>query len=220
MSHADAAAALFWHSRAPLDPDLQRYYHRGLLSEILHVDGATLENLLIVAFLIGLISQNVDLALHYILGRRPATSTHSAVSLTQIFSVVWDELLDDETFALHCVVELLLPAGPLLLVADRFVMESILVGRIFDAGCRGVVLPLDQVIEQFLSLWLARSSCGPLEAWLTRLAYHTNTRRKFGVHLRSVWNLHFGNLRSITSVDEVTAKQKATVWQHGFIGSS
>ena len=136
-----------------------------------------------------------------------------------MFSIVWDDLLDDETFALHCIVELLLPSGPLMLVADRFVMERILVGRILDAGGRGVVLPLDQVIEQFLSLWLARSSCGALEPWLTRLAYHENTRRKFGVHLRSVWNLHFGNLRSITSVDEVTAKQKVTVRQDGFVGS-
>ena len=219
MSHAGAVAAPFRQYHFLPDQDVQRYYHLGVLGEVLQLDGAPFENVLIVATLIGLISQNVDLALLYILGRKPANSTHSAVSVSQIFLAVWDEVLEDETFALHCVVELLLPASPLLVLADRFVMESILVGRIFDAGCRGVVMPLDEVIDQFLSLWLARSSCGPLEPWLTRLAHHTNTRRKFGVHLRSVWNLHFGNLRSVTSVDEVTARQKVTVGQHGFVGS-
>ena len=211
MSAVGAEAALFLHSECASDPDLRRYYYRVVLAKLIPVAGAKFENLLVIAVLISLISQDVDLALLYIVGQRPANSTHSTVSLSEVFSIVWDELLDDETFVLHCVVELFMPAGPLMLAAERFVMERILVGRILDAGSRGVALPLGQVIDEFLSLWLARSSCWVLEGWLTKLVYHQNTRRKFGVHLRSVWNLQLGNLRSVTSVNEDTAQEKAVV---------
>ena len=96
---------------------------------ILHVEAAKLEKLLITAVVLWLPSQDTDLALLYIVGHSPANSGHSAVSLAAVFAVVWDELLDDETFALHCVVELLLPDG-LMRTAHCFVMERILVGQI------------------------------------------------------------------------------------------
>ena len=109
--------------------------------DILHVDAAKLEKLLISAVLVWLLSQDTDLALLYIIGHRPANSAHSALTLAEVFAVVWDELFDDETFALHCVAELLLPDG-LMRTADRFVMERILVGQILKAASRGVALPL------------------------------------------------------------------------------
>ena len=195
---------------ARLHPDIRRQYLLQSLRDMLHVDEAKLEKFLIVAVLITLFTDHMDLALLYLMAQRPAQSSHSAMSLEASFLAVWDQLLDDDTFALHCLVELVLPAGPLMLIADRFAMEHILVGRIMEAASRGVTMALDQVIEQFLGLWLSRTHCGPLEAWLTNLAHHQNIRRKFGVHLRSVWNLQWGSLRTITSVDQDTARHKAT----------
>ena len=45
--------------------------------------------------------------------------------------------------------------------------------------------------------------------------HHENARRKFGVHLRSVWNLHYGSLRVMTVVDENLAAQKARRAENG-----
>ena len=217
MPPAAGGAALLQAVTAHFDPDIRRQFHLHALRDVLQVDMAKLEQVLITAMLISFLTQDLDLALYYVIGQRPAQSWHPGISLEEIFTAVWDQLLDDETFTLHCLVELLLPAGPLMLIADRFVMESILVGRIMEASTRGVTMQLDQVIEQFLGLWLARSSCAPMETWLARLAHHQNTRRKFGVHLRSVWKLHWGSLRTITSVDEDTARHKATWTQNGIV---
>ena len=188
-----------------------------LLRAILHVSTDQLDEHLITAVLISFLAQDVNLALHYLNAKRPVQSPYASFSLEEVLVIVWDDLLEDDTFALHCLVELVLPAGPLMLKAERFVMESVLVRRIMDAGRRGVTMPLDQVIEQFLSLWLQRTSCHGMEAWLTRLAYHENTRRKFGVHLRSVWNLHWGSLRTITCVDPDIGQRKASGGQNGFV---
>ena len=48
--------------------------------------------------------------------------------------VAWDELRDDDIFALHCLLELVLPAGPFMLMADLFVMETFVVRRIMDVA--------------------------------------------------------------------------------------
>ena len=215
MASLAAVAASSTDAAGQSSSDVRRDQHLEVLQSILQVDAAKLERLLITSVLVWLLSQDTDLALLYIVAHRPARSSHCEVSLANVFAVVWDDLLDDDTFALHCVVELLLPEG-LMLTADRFVMERILVGEILQAASVGVVLPLDQVIDKFLSLWLSRSSCGGLETWLSKLAHHQNTRRKFGVHLRSVWNMSHGSLRSITSVDHDSAQQKAMLWKHGW----
>ena len=195
---------------AGADPIIRRHCHLQCLGEILNVDLGKVEKFLITAVLISFLSGSVDLATLYLIAQRPARSSHPGQSVEQVLMAVWDELLDDDIFAVHCVLELVLPSGPLMLKAERFVMESILVRRILDACRLGVTMPLGQVIEQYLDLWLLRPSCHGSEPWLTRLAHHVNARRKFGVRLRSVWNLHWGSLRTITSVDEQQALQKAT----------
>ena len=92
-------------------------------------------------------------------------------------------------------------------------MEAILVGRIMDASRRGLALPLQAVIDEYIGLWMRRSVPDSLLPVLTRLAYHANARRKFGVRLRQTWNLHVGGLRTLTCVDEETAQQKVHDWE-------
>jgi hypothetical protein len=88
-------------------------------------------------------------------------------------------------------------------------MEAILVARIMEAARRGLALPLQAVVDEYLGLWMNRSVPDPLVPVLTRLTYHANTRRKFGVHLRRTWDLHIDGLRTITCHDELTAQHKA-----------
>ena len=190
--------------------EFPRLWHLHVLGEVMQADPVTLERYLIVAVLIAVIASDFDLALLYLMGRRPVQSSQHGFCIEDCLSQAWDCLLEDQTFALHCVVELLLPAGPLYMIAERFVMESILVRRVVNAASRGVTMALDEVVDVFLGLWLARTSASGHEHWLTRLAHHENSRRKFGVHLRSVWNLHCGTLRTVTPVDEATARQKAS----------
>ena len=219
MPPASLVDTVPWDEAFAADPDIQKHRHLSRLKEVLHVDCGKLEQLLITAVLISFLTGDFNLSLFFIIGQLPTQSSHFGRSVEPLLTAVWDNLLDDHTFALHCCVELVLPAGPFMMIADRFVMESILMRRVMDAATRGVTMALDQVIEQFLGLWFGRSPCVAMENWLTRLAHHQNTRRKFGVRLRAVWNLHCGTLRTITPVNEDIGRQKVSGNQNGLAGS-
>ena len=121
---------------------------------------------------------------------------------------LWPVLFDDETFAMTLALELCFSQGSCRLQAEQSIMEAILVGRIMDASRRGLALPLHAVIDEYIALWMKRSVPELLVPVLTRLTYHPNARRKFGVRLRRTWNLHIGSLRTVTCHDEHTAQQK------------
>ena len=153
---------------AGADPIFRRHCLLQCLGEILNVDLGKVDKFLITAVLISFLTRSLDLAILYLMAQRPARSSHPGQSVEQVVMAVWDDVLDDDIFALHCLLELVLPSGPLMLTAERFVMESILVRRILDACRLGVTMPLGQVIEQYLDLWLSRPSCHGSEPWPTR----------------------------------------------------
>ena len=73
-------------------------------------------------------------------------------------------------------------------------------------------MTLDRVIEEYLGLWCQRSYIPDGAAsWMAKLAYHENTRRKFGVRLRRIWNLQMGSLRVLTPTDPITGQIKACI---------
>ena len=199
---------------APLyDPDVQTFMDlraRAVrnLRVFFNCTDQTFERLLLVAMLIDILSGDFDVALHFLMTKsaRPAPSTIATFEFT--VRELWTRLLDDETFAMACALEICFSQGQCRLQAEIFIMEAILVGRIMDAARRGLVLPLQAVIDEYICLWTRRTVPEAYLPTLTRLSHHANTRRKFGVRLRTTWNLHFGGLRTFTCVDEQTAKQK------------
>ena len=116
------------------DPAIRRHCHLQSLADMLHLELARLEKHLIIVVLIRLLSEDLDLALIYFIGQRPSPSSHSYLFPEHDFVAAWDELLDDDIFALHCLLELVLPAGPFMLMADLFVMETFVVRRIMDVA--------------------------------------------------------------------------------------
>jgi hypothetical protein len=169
---------------------------------------AQLDRFLVVAMLIFFITDDFDVALHFLMTRSVKTPTSAAQTFENAVREVWPYLLDDNVFASTCALELLFAQGVLRLQADQFIMESILVGRILDATRRGLVLSLQAVIDEYMSLWMKRSVPAAIVPMLLRLTHHYNTRRKFGVRLRRIWNLHLGCLRTITCHDESDARIK------------
>ena len=199
---------------APLyDPDVQTFMDlraRAVrnLRVFFNCTDQTFERLLLVALLIDILSGDFDVALHFLMTKsaRPAPSTIATFEFT--VRELWTRLLDDETFAMACALEICFSQGQCRLQAEIFIMEAILVGRIMDASRRGLVLPLQAVIDAYIGLWTRRSVPDAYLPTLTRLSHHANARRKFGVRLRTTWNLHVGGLQTLTCVDEQTAKQK------------
>ena len=167
-----------------------------------------IDRVLVVAMLIFFITDDFDVALHFLLTRSLKIPTSAASTFEDAVREVWPLLLDDNVFASMCALELCFGEGVLRLQADQFIMETILVGRILDATRRGLVLTLQAVIDEYMSLWMKRSVPASIVPMLLRLTHHYNTRRKFGVRLRRIWNLHLGCLRTITCHDESDARIK------------
>ena len=169
-----------------------------------------LEHDLLVASLIQLMTGNFDLVLAYLLWKKSKQSSRTSSGIEDIIRSLWLHLFDDETFCMRCCVELLDGPSRVRAEADRFAMESIIVERIMQSARRGVAMPLGQVIDEFLGLWFRRTTISAvLELWIVRLAYHRNTRRKFGVRLRAVWQLHIGSLRTVTPTAPTLGREKA-----------
>ena len=178
----------------------------------------TLERFLLVAMLIDIISGDFDVALHFLITKRARPADSTTPTFESTVRELWSVLFDDDTFAMSCALELCFPQGPCRLQAEKHIMEAILVGRIMDASRRGLVLPLQAVIDEYIGLWTRRSVPDAYLPTLTRLSHHANARRKFGVRLRRTWNLHVGGLPTLTCVDEQTAKQKVHVCQRVCMG--
>jgi len=170
-----------------------------------------IDRFLVVAMLIFFITDDFDVALHFLLTRSAHSPTSAALTFEDAVREVWPLLLDDAAFASTCALELCFAQGSLRLQAEQFIMEAILVARILDVSRRGLVLTLQAVIDEYLSLWMKRSVPDSFVPMLIRLTHHHNTRRKFGVRLRRTWNLHIGGLRTITCHDESVAQIKVSV---------
>ena len=220
MSLADAVDDWLAQHWVGAEHDRRLEQHLLLLQDMLHMGRMKLEHHLVTALLISFVSHDFNLALLYILTLRPSNSANSVHGVEGALTDAWEDIVNDGTFLLHCLLELLLTVSPCSGAADRFLMDSILVRRVMDAASRGVTMALGEVIDQYIGLWMSRAHIGSSEAWLTKLAYHQNTRRKFGVRLRATWNLHCGCLRSVTCVDETLAKQKAAKVGNVPVGNS
>jgi hypothetical protein len=170
-----------------------------------------LERFLLVAALIYFISGDFDLALYYLLSKGHRLCLPPASSFKSMIDELWLVLFEEETFALTLALELCFSSGWCRIQAEQFIMEAILVGRIMDASCRGLALPLHAVIDEYIALWMNRSVPDGLVPMLARLTYHANARRKFGVRLRKTWNLHIGALRAVNCHDDQSAQQKVHV---------
>ena len=167
---------------------------------------------LLVAAVLQLMTGSFDLVLVYLLWRRSLRPRHTQGPLEGIVTHVWEHLFEDDLFCMRCCMELMDRSSAVRMSADRFAMESILVERIMQSARRGVVMTLDRAIEEFLGLWCQRSYIPDGAAsWIAKLAYHRNTRRKFGVRLRQIWNLQMGSLRLLTPTDPITGQVKAYI---------
>ena len=73
---------------------------------------------------------------------------------------------------------------PIRYRADVFLMHTCLVGLIVDQNKRGLTVDLPGAVQVYLRLWSHRPMSDRTAVALRRLAWHRNSRRRFGVLLR------------------------------------
>ena len=112
----------------------------------------TFERYLVVAMLIYFISGDFDVALHFLMTKSARSASSVSATFEGSFRDVRCVLLDDESFAMTCALELCYSQGSCRIQAEQFIMEVILVARIMEAARRGLALPLHAVVDEYLGL--------------------------------------------------------------------
>jgi hypothetical protein len=85
--------------------------------------------------------------------------------------------------------------------ADEFLVRSLVAEFISDQNSKGLTVPTDTAIEMYLRFWSHRPSALRVQENLMKLTHHRNTRRKFGVLLRSEWMLQFSVIKTARDLE-------------------
>lgn len=150
-----------------------------------------------VACTIWFLSRRPDLGVAYLLARRRRydfggydLTVQSDVALLMASYLDDDSMVADVTTALASIDD------KRRIVADAFLMHTLLVEHVIMQNRKGVVLDLDQVITLYIRLWACRPMALAVERRLSRLVWNRNDRRRFGVNLRREWALTFSTFRT------------------------
>ena len=88
------------------------------------------------------------------------------------------------------------------MLADCFLVESLLVEYIVGQNAKGLTVDLAQAIVKYLGLWSHRFCCPVLSQRLSRLVWNRGARKRFGRQLRLTWGLSIGALRQSRELAE------------------
>ena len=151
----------------------------------------------VVAVVIWMLSKRADLGLCYVLSRQQRYDLGGLdVSVPAMVALLMASYLDEE----EVQAQVLLALGALdnkhRVVADTFLMHSLLVEYMVQQSKKGIVIDLEQAIGKYIRLWACRPVAQVVERRLALLVWNRNARRRFGVNLRREWCLTVSAFRS------------------------
>ena len=173
----------------------------------------------VVAVVIWILSRRADLGAAYLVTRRRQYH-FDPYDLTRACDValLLASFLADEGIC-NSVHEALAQIGEKYrIIADTFLVHTLLVEHVIAQNRKGIVLDLEQVITKYIRLWAWRPMSDIVERRLSRLVWHRNERRRFGVSLRREWALtlsSFGTPRELRPHEirrRVPGQKNAHVW--------
>ena len=142
-----------------------------------------------------ILSRNVHLAHLYLLGRRKGRQRPLLQAGGRNVALSLAEWFVEPGTNLKVKAALREPHHPMRMLADCFLVESVLVQFIRQQNTKGLTVDLPQAIHKYLGLWAHRPCCAALARRLSRLVWHRGARHKFGQQLRKTWGLSLGCLR-------------------------
>ena len=144
----------------------------------------------VAAVTIWILSRKPHLGLCYVLSRRSRYDLGDVdLSAAPTAALLLASYLEDAAIA----AQVLLALGSLdnkhRIVADTFLIQSLLVEHVVEQNRRGIALDLEEAIGKYIRLWACRPMSQEVERRLALLVWNRNARRRFGVDLRREWCL-------------------------------
>ena len=102
------------------------------------------------------------------------------------------------------------------IVADQYLIHSMLMEFIIAQNNKGVALDLTSLISKYIRLWIHRPMTDVIKRRLAKLVWHRGARRRFGVNLRREWGLAFNKFedsRELTK-DQIVTKVSDSLKQY------
>ena len=163
-----------------------------------------------VSLMIWFLSKSSDLGMAYVLSRGQEydlgdVDLHSKASVA-LFMVSWLAEASVRN-ALHAGLSSMENQGRM--VADQFLMHSLLMEFIVAQNRKGVALDLTSLIAKYIRLWTHRPIPDVIKRRLAKLVWHRGTRRRFGVNLRREWSLCFNKFEDARELTKPQIRQKA-----------
>lgn len=162
-----------------------------------------------VSLMIWFLSKNSDLGMAYVLSRGQEydlgdVDLYSRASVA-LFMVSW---LADQSVrhSLHAGLASLDDQGRM--VADQFLLHSMLMEFIVTQNRKGVALDLTSLIAKYIRLWTHRPIPDVIKRRLAKLVWHRGTRRRFGVNLRREWGLCFNKFEDARDLTKTQIMEK------------
>lgn len=87
--------------------------------------------------------------------------------------------------------------------ADTFLVSSLVAEFVRAKNEEGLTVTASSLLHQYMHLWSYRPCCELVRARLAKLAYHTNTRRKYCVWFRQQFSISLGNFKPPRAMSRV-----------------
>ena len=160
-----------------------------------------------VSLMIWFLSKSSDLGMVYVLSRGQEydlgdVDVYSRASVA-LFMVSW---LASVRHSLHAGLASLDDQGRM--VADQFLLHSMLMEFIVAQNRKGVALDLTSLIAKYIRLWTHRPIPNVIKRRLAKLVWHRGTRRRFGVNLRREWGLCFNKFEDARELTKTQIMEK------------
>ena len=98
------------------------------------------------------------------------------------------------------------------ILADKFLMSSMLAEFVLQKNRLGIAVSLSSLVEKYLRLWSFRSTAPKVDAWLTKLTHCANARKKFGLHFRQTWAFRYHSLKLCKPLSQQDTNRKVLMW--------
>ena len=144
----------------------------------------------VVAVVIWILSRKPNLGLCYVMSRRKRYDLGDFdVNVPVTAALLMASYMDDEVVQEQALLALGSLDNTHRLVADTFLIHSLLVEHVVRQNRIGVVVCLEEAICKYIRLWACRPMSSVIERRLALLVWNRNARRRFGVNLRLEWSL-------------------------------
>ena len=182
----------------------------------------------VVALLIWFLSKKADLGIAYVLSRdqvyeMSGVDLLSAASVALFLSSWMSERMVRDS--LHTGLSTL--EDPHRIVADQFLMHSMLMQFVLVQNNKGVAVDLTSLVAKYIRLWTHRPMADMMKRRLARLVWHRGARRRFGVNFRREWGLCFNKFNDARDLTDTQIASKVMmvsnyrklmkVRSHGFL---